>query len=190
MQFKKLYPDAKAPTKKYPTDAGWDLYAHSMKITEKYIEYGTGIAIDLNTVIRKPDQLVWADLRPRSSISDYNLIMCNAPGTVDLDYTGELKFRFKVTHTYIHLMQENSESPGSNKHLAELRKLFKTNLVHDIREEYYLELLNIYKVGDKIGQLVICSGPNVLALTEVEEFTKQEDQIPSRGSQGFGSTGK
>lgn len=164
MQFKKLYPDAKAPTKKYPTDAGWDLYAHSMKVTEKYIEYGTGIAIDLNTVIRKPDQLVWADLRPRSSISDYDLVMCNAPGTVDLDYTGELKFRFKV--------------------VASLTCDFLALLPEVERQS------KIYGVGDKIGQLVLCSGPNVLALTEVEEFSKQEDQIPSRGSQGFGSTGK
>jgi len=174
MQFKKLYPDAKAPTKKYPTDAGWDLYAHSMKITEKYIEYGTGIAIDLNTVIRKPDQLIWADLRPRSSISDYDLAMCNPPGTGDLDYTGELKVRFMVINTYI----------------VRLKNLFKTETIYTIRDRSYLDQLNIYKVGDKIGQLVICSGPNVLALTEVEEFTKQQDQIPSRGAQGFGSTGK
>lgn len=176
MQFKKLYTDAKAPTKKYPTDAGWDLYAHSIKVTEKYIEYGTGIAIDLNTIIRKPDQLVWADLRPRSSISDYNLVMCNAPGTVDLDYTGELKFRFKVTPGWDHGLVAILTKVPSNESLMPL-----TNFIKDAK---------IYNVGDKIGQLIICSGPNVLALTEVEEFTKQEDQIPSRGTQGFGSTGK
>lgn len=173
MQFKKLYPDAKAPIKKYPTDAGWDFYAHSMKVTEKYIEYGTGIAIDLNTVVRKPDQLVWADLRPRSSISDYDLVMCNAPGTVDLDYTGELKFRFK------YIPPQSIITIINDKGGVIEQSLFKFN-----------PSSRIYQIGDKIGQLVICSGPNVLALTEVEEFSKQEDQIPSRGSQGFGSTGK
>lgn len=172
MQFKKLYPDAKAPTKKYPTDAGWDLYAHSMKVTEKYIEYGTGIAIDLNTVIRKPDQLVWADLRPRSSISDYDLVMCNAPGTVDLDYTGELKIRFKIVPP------------------TKIRTITWEDKPDDHFGFIVSDKIKLYGVGDKIGQLVLCSGPNVLALTEVEEFSKQEDQIPSRGSQGFGSTGK
>lgn len=176
MQFKKLYPDAKAPTKKYSTDAGWDLYAHSMEITEKYIEYGTGIAINLNTVIRKPDQLIWADLRPRSSTSDYDLVMCNALGTVDLDYTGELKFRFKYIAPLTLVRVSDYSGNVINKH-----------------PKYFSENSKIYEIGDKIGQLVICSGPNVLALTEVEEFTKQkdqEDEIPSRGEQGFGSTGK
>ena len=173
MQFKKLYPDAKTPTKKYPTDAGWDLYAHSMRITEEYIEYGTGVAIDLNTVIRKPDQLIWADLRPRSSISDYDLAMCNPPGTVDLDYTGELKFRFKYIAPLTLVRVSDYSGSVINRH-----------------PQYFSESSKIYKVGDKIGQLVVCSGPNVLALTEVEEFTKQKDQIPSRGGQGFGSTGK
>lgn len=176
MQFKKLYPDAKAPTKKYPTDAGWDLYAHSMKITEKYIEYGTGIAIDLNTVIRKPDQLIWADLRPRSSISDYDLVMCNPPGTGDLDYIGELKFRFKIIPSWETSLVAVFTEITSNETTMNLIG-FRSNA-------------KIYNVGDKIGQLVICSGPNILALTEVEEFSRQEDQIPSRGAQGFGSTGK
>jgi len=90
LKFKKLHPEAKAPTRAHSNDAGADLVATSMTITKDYIEYGTGIAIQLGD---KEAGL----LMPRSSISKYDLLLCNSIGLIDSGYLGELKFRFKPT---------------------------------------------------------------------------------------------
>ena len=47
--FKKLVPEAQAPYQKHITDAGYDLSAVSINETEDYIEYGTGIAVEMPT---------------------------------------------------------------------------------------------------------------------------------------------
>lgn len=90
IKYKRLVTHAIEP--EYATDraAGLDLYAadYNYDPDTKFHEYGTGIAIEL------PEGYE-AQLRPRSSISKTSLVMCNAPGTIDSDYRGELIFRFK-----------------------------------------------------------------------------------------------
>lgn len=90
IKYKRLVPHAIEP--EYATDraAGLDLYAadYNYNNDTKFHEYGSGIAIEI------PEGYE-AQLRPRSSISKTSLIMCNSPGTIDSDYTGELIFRFK-----------------------------------------------------------------------------------------------
>ena len=92
MQYKKLNPNAVAPYKKYPTDAGWDLTAINLTEVEEwdysYVEYSTGIAIAV------PKNHVGL-LFPRSSVSQTGLILANCVGVIDFGYTGEIKFRFK-----------------------------------------------------------------------------------------------
>ena len=143
VKIKKLHEKAVIP--KYMTDGavGMDLVAISENpVFENgiaYIEYGTGLAIEI------PKDHVCI-LAPRSSItSQTSLVMPGSIGIIDRDYRGELKFRFKSI-----LMA------GGKK----------------------------YKVGDRIGQLLIVPAPK-LELVEVQELSSTD-----RGSGGFGSTNK
>ena len=89
IKIKKLHPEAKIPT--YGTDfsAGADMYAlGEPTITNQYIEYKTGIALEIPT---GAVGLIF----PRSSISKYDLSLANAVGVIDSDYRGEILFRFK-----------------------------------------------------------------------------------------------
>lgn len=138
IKFKKLIPEAVVPTRANPTDAGADLTATSVNITDSYIEYGTGIAIELPA---NHCGLIF----PRSSISKLDLSLCNAIGLIDEPFRGELKLRFNTTKPY-----------GNN----------------------------VYKVGERIGQLVVLPLPTV-TFEEVEELSNTD-----RGEGGFGSSDK
>lgn len=86
---KKLDPEAVLPTKANSDDSGYDVVAiDDGTWAETYIEYKTGIAIQLPIGYH-------VELFPRSSISKTDLLLCNSIGLVDWSYTGELKFRFK-----------------------------------------------------------------------------------------------
>ena len=89
LEFKKLNEDAETPTRANPYDAGLDLVATSAKRTGGYIEYGTGIAVNI------PKNCVGL-LFPRSSISKYDLMLANSVGVIDSGYTGELKVRMNI----------------------------------------------------------------------------------------------
>ena len=90
VKIKKLHPDAVIPKYETTGSAGMDLTAVSKKHEGENVVYGTGIAVQI------PDGY-YADLRPRSSISKYDLVLANSVGTIDSDYTGELIFKFKPT---------------------------------------------------------------------------------------------
>ena len=89
VKIKKLHKDAVIP--KYETigSVGMDLTATSKKYDEYgNVVYGTGISIQI-------PEGYYADLRPRSSISKYDLVLANSVGTIDTDYRGELILKFK-----------------------------------------------------------------------------------------------
>lgn len=88
VKIKKLSSNAKIPTYANPGDAGMDIYATSMKFTEDYIEYGTGLSFEV------PEGYVML-IFPRSSISNKDLVLTNSVGVLDSGYRGELRFRFK-----------------------------------------------------------------------------------------------
>ena len=88
VKIKKLSSDAKIPTYANPGDAGMDIYATTMKFTEDYIEYGTGLSFEV------PEGYVML-IFPRSSISNKDLVLTNSVGVLDSGYRGELRFRFK-----------------------------------------------------------------------------------------------
>lgn len=94
INIKKLVPEAVIPKYAKSGDAGLDLTAVSVNETEMYIEYGTGLAIEL-----PPGY--YAAIVPRSSISNYDLVLANTPGTVDQGYRGEIKLRFKKTYVKV-----------------------------------------------------------------------------------------
>lgn len=93
IRFKKLYEDAIAPTRALEYDAGFDLTARSVEhytgdTKRNYIEYGTGIAIELPIGYT-------GLLFPRSSISNTRLMLANAVGVIDPGYIGEIKLRYR-----------------------------------------------------------------------------------------------
>lgn len=138
VKFKKLSDKAVIPKYAKAGDAGLDLVCTSITETGLYIEYGTDLAMEL---IPGYVGLIY----PRSSLSNYHLLLSNHVGVIDSGYRGEIKFRFKQTLV----------SPAAN----------------------------VYKVGDKIGQLIIQEIPLVL----IEEVDELEES--SRGHGGFGSSG-
>lgn len=81
---------AQLPKKANPTDAGADLYATSVKHDIMYVEYNCGIGIEI------PKGYV-GKIYPRSSISNYDLILCNSTGIIDYGYVGDIKLRFRIT---------------------------------------------------------------------------------------------
>ena len=143
VKVKKLDENAVIPTKANPEDAGLDLTAISVDFQNQYIEYDTGLALEIPPGFMG---LIFA----RSSISKVPMDLCNAVGVIDSSYRGPVKLRFRRT-----------------KH-----SIFRNNQ----GDEYY-------KVGDRIGQLIILPYPEIV-LDEVEELCDTD-----RGSGGFGSSG-
>lgn len=88
VNFKKLSKKAIIPSYAHPTDAGMDMVAISKTETEDYIEFDTGIAIEL------PEGYMGL-LFPRSSNSKKDLLLCNSVGVVDVGYSNSIRFRFK-----------------------------------------------------------------------------------------------
>lgn len=93
IKFKKLVPNAQKPTKEYAPDAGFDFYCSAVVKHPKYIEYHTGIALEI------PEGKV-GFLFPRSSITKKDLMLKNSVGVIDATYRGEIVFRFNDTKQY------------------------------------------------------------------------------------------
>jgi len=90
VNVKKINELAHIPSYSKTGDAGLDLTAISINAQTEFIEYGTGLAIEI------PNGYVGL-LFPRSSISKYDLLQCNSVGVIDSNYRGEIKIRFKRT---------------------------------------------------------------------------------------------
>lgn len=92
VKIKKLQPHAMIPQYADEGSAGLDLIAIDMEFNRDYgyYEYGTGLAIEI------PEGYE-GQIRPRSSISKYDVMLCNPPGTIDSSYRGEVLVRFKPT---------------------------------------------------------------------------------------------
>lgn len=93
---------------------------------------------------------------PRSSISKKTLALTNSVGVIDSNYRGEIMLKFK---------------PDTS--------IFGLDLMKD-----ELTNIEIYSIGDRIGQLIIMPIPSI----EFEEVEELSDT--NRGTGGFGSTGK
>lgn len=87
--FKKLVPEAKAPTRAHEGDAGWDVTAVNVEEDNSAYIYGTGLAFAI-------PKGYWMDLRARSSIykNTASPIMVSGVGTIDAFYRGEVKAVF------------------------------------------------------------------------------------------------
>lgn len=160
VRIKKLCPEAKIPVYAHPGDAGMDLYATSIAIDEMCnTVYGTGIAVEI------PEGYVGL-VFPRSSNSKKTLWLTNHVGVIDSGYRGEITFKFRTTIVYGHSF------------LNKLRRMI--GLMPIISYPHGVE----YKIGDKIGQLIIMPYPKI-------EFEEVEFLFPGdRGCRGYGSSGE
>lgn len=75
--------------------AGYDLTA--TRITTELNECGQLVLVYHTDIAVEIPEGYEGEIRPRSSISKKSLRMCNAPGTVDSDYRGEITVKFNTT---------------------------------------------------------------------------------------------
>jgi dUTP pyrophosphatase len=150
VKVKKLHPDAVLPKQATDTDAGYDMVAIDDGVwdaNQRFIEYDTGIAVE-------PPSGYHSKISARSSISKFDLVLCNGEGLIDNSYRNSIKFRFKPVYTMLTM------GPAVG---------FKVPL-------------NIFKKGDKIGQIKI-EKTYYADFEEVDTLSQTE-----RGLGGFGSS--
>jgi len=102
INFKKLDDKAVVPQHMTEGAAGMDLTAISMEMTDKYVEYDTGLAVAI------PAGYVGL-LFPRSSISKMEMSLANSVGVLDSDYRGSIKLRLRYKQpipTYLYAVGE------------------------------------------------------------------------------------
>lgn len=93
VNVKRLSEDAVIPSYAKQGDAGMDITATAiLSVNGRYVEYSTGLAFEI------PEGYVGL-IYPRSSLSNYDLILANHVGVIDSGYRGEVKFRFKITNS-------------------------------------------------------------------------------------------
>jgi dUTP pyrophosphatase len=170
VEFKKLYEDSTVPRKAHESDAGFDLYAHSVwkcrdnGLVEKnknpvyplgdesgpvrmWVVYpGERILVKVGIGMSMPVGYE-AQVRPRSGLALKNgITVVNSPGTIDSGYRDEVG----------------------------------VILLNTSKEHHFT-----IAPGERIAQLVIQKLPEV-EVVEVDELS-----VPSeRGNAGFGSSGK
>jgi dUTPase len=158
----------KLQQKQYQKDIGYDVKAISYPeiVGQKYgeyyqsidyIEYDTGIKIE--SIQKNADVDMYTLVYPRSSISKKNLYMANSVGLIDPEYRDTIKIRFCY------------------KFQPKDLKVIEDFIVFKIDES------KIYKIGDKIGQLVFMQNVNL-------EIDYVPELMPSARSSGFVSTGE
>ncbi len=155
-------------------DVGFDLIASSdPKIVGQQIQEGSSfyetidyIEYDIDLQIEVPEGY-YCLVFPRSSISNYNLQLCNSVGVIDNGFRGNLKARFN------YVLQPN---------LLEQTKYFRDGWIY---ENFVTEvnLDKIYKKGDKIAQIVFQK-------YLIPELVQGELSVTDRADGGFGSTGR
>lgn len=160
LKIRKLNPEAAIPKYAKPGDAGLDLTAVSYQEKDGRHIYGTGLAVEI------PEGHVGL-IFPRSSINKKDLRLTNCVGVIDSGYRGEVKFVFE------------NDSMDSREWYERQVEVYK-----DLYETRKGKRKSIYKVGDRIGQLIVMPYPQ-MEVEEVEELSETE-----RGEGGFGSSGE
>ena len=163
VNIKRLNENAVIPTYAKHGDAGMDLTATSKSYDDHgNVVYGTGLAFEI------PVGYV-GYVFPRSSNAKKDLILSNSVGVIDSGYRGEVIFKFKSRlnfPTFWTLIKMIFKRPRTTR----------TNNVFPIE--------STYRVGDRIGQIIIMPIPQV-EFNEVDELSSTD-----RGTGGFGSTDK
>lgn len=164
VKVKKLLPEAIIPQYAKDGDAGLDIVATSIEEKDGRIVYGTGLSFEI------PKGYL-GFLMPRSSICKHDLRLTNAVGLLDSSFRGEVKFIFE---------NDAMQQRGS---VTDTRAFWDATKNEEAHNASIWPVHKVYKVGDRIGQLVILPYPQI-ELVESETLSDTE-----RGSGGFGSTG-
>lgn len=169
------HPHAVIPSKSNPDDIGQDLTAVSSVVDDNglYIEYDTGISVE-------PPEGYYFLVYPRSSVTRKDLFLKNSVGVIDPGYRGTIKLRYSTAEgigcfSFDQTTLEITETADSEV-LTSFN--FKTNIIEPEP--------NVYKPGDKIGQLVLMKQEDKFATWSVKTSLTETQ----RGEGGFGSTGE
>lgn len=175
VKIKKLVPEAVIPKYANSTDAGLDLVATDVYFEEdgENLCYHTGLSIEI------PEGHVGL-IYPRSSISKYQLSLANSVGVIDSGYRGEIMIKMKLTIDYWSESKENDFDLRLKTGFFD----FYGTAEDEYRGSQTLLERDIYKIGDRIAQLIIIPYPKI-EFEEVEELSNSD-----RGDGGFGSTGQ
>ena len=136
VKFRKLVPEAVTPQYAQDGDAGMDLTATSVRVTDTFVEYRTGIAVEI------PHGYVGL-LFPRSSITKLpaGVSLKNSVGVIDSNYRGEILVRFELPYATVAKMYNECPSmpiqgdkvaqliiiPYPKVHLEEVQELSDSN---------------------------------------------------------------
>lgn len=152
VKIKKLNESAVIPKYETVGAVGMDLTATSKWFDEfGNVCYGTGLALEI-------PKGYFADLRPRSSISKYDLVLANSVGTIDADYRGELILKFKETNNIYKCADGDARFPIDHKKKR-------------------------YEIGDRIAQLIIQPYPTINFI-EVDGLQETDRSNGGFGSTG------
>ena len=92
VKFLKLHPNAEIPKKKYYEDFCYDVKAvREEEIAPNVWKYYLGFALQIEQEhIFNPRVRRGIDIRPRSSVWEHGMVLCNTTCTIDELYTGEI----------------------------------------------------------------------------------------------------
>ena len=107
IKFKRLSEKAVMPVRATKGSAGYDLTA--TRITTELNECGQLVLVYHTDLAIELPEGYEGQLRPRSSISKKSLRMCNAPGTIDSDYRGEITVKFNSTTDVVPAVYKEGE---------------------------------------------------------------------------------
>lgn len=190
VKIKKLVPEAIIPTYAKDGDMGMDVTATSVEYDRELdcFVYHTGLAFELP---KGYGMLIF----PRSSNRKTNCYMANHVGILDSGYRGELLLCFKYKDSvlsilssfrsdkFIERIANNLETKDVKRLAMALIKTSNDIINDDLQLNDFMANFAPYKVGDRIGQIVIVPYPNV----EFEETNILSES--ERGAGGHGSTG-
>lgn len=182
VKFKKLAENVTLPTYAHDGDIGMDIIATSVTYNKDhdYFEYGTGLSAESD----RGNAML---LLPRSSVSDTDGYLCNTPGLADpFTYRGEIKFRYKNRMPLESLIFSSAVRIWHRLNWFEKLGTSLDDLMIKVGENIRANIMDFapYKIGDKIGQMVMVKTP-IVKVTEVDELSET-----TRGTGGFGSSGK
>lgn len=190
IKIKKLVPEAVIPAYAKDGDMGMDITATSVEYDRELdcFVYHTGLAFELP---KGYGMLIF----PRSSNRKTNCYMANHVGILDSGYRGELLLCFKYKDSvlsilssfrsdkFIERIANNLETKDVKRLAMALIKTSNDIINDDLQLNDFMGNFAPYKVGDRIGQIVIIPYPTV-EFEETDTLSESE-----RGAGGHGSTG-
>lgn len=107
IKFKRLTEKAVAPVKAHSTDAGFDLTC--TRITTEINECGQLVLVYHTDLAFEILEGYYGAIVPRSSVSNKSLRQCNAPGTIDAGYRGEVTVKMMSTTDVVPAVYKEGE---------------------------------------------------------------------------------